>query len=115
MIFFFSQATGYGCPDRWEPVRRRVCKDGVVNREGDSAYGWVNHESSGGQISRRRRGGGLSGPLRAWDGDGGADMNLMSGAWCRVAFLDGYVDVHSWMDGCIQAQGKVEQEESLSC
>lgn len=44
--FFFL--TGYGCPDRWEAVRWRVCKDGVVNREGDSAYAWVNHEPSGG-------------------------------------------------------------------
>ena len=39
-----------------EPVQWRVCKDGVVKREGDSASGWVNHEPSGGQISRRRRG-----------------------------------------------------------
>ena len=40
-------------------------------------------------------GGGLSGPLRAWDGDGGTDMNLMSGAGCRDA--DGSY-TYGWMD-----------------
>ena len=40
---------------------------------------------------------GLSGPLRAWDGNGGTDMNVMSGAGCR----DGYdvLSIHVWMDG----------------
>ena len=59
-------------------------------------------------------GGGLSGPLRAWDGDGGTDTNLMSGAGCRDADVS---YTYGWMDGWINpgtVQGKVEQEESLS-
>ena len=60
-------------------------------------------------------GGGLSGPLRAWDGDGGTDMNLTSGAGCRDADVS-YI-LSTYMDGWINsgtAQGKVDQEESLS-
>jgi hypothetical protein len=58
------------------------------------------------------------GLLRALDGDGGTDMNLSSGAGCRVAHIM-YVYMCVWMDIYIyiyiQAQSKVEQEESLSC
>ena len=77
-----------------------VCKDG-----GGSAYRWVNHEPSGDKSHVR-----LSGS-RALEGDGGTvhtDMNILSGAGCRVAhnsYTQCICNFHVWTDAYTQQSG----------